>query len=193
MYAAACPTVGDMAMPADFKYRDVALKGRPQHGSWDSFSLRHPPMPPSRWAKIFSPFDALEGFDERLAEKEVQYETRAELSEEDTAALNAKLTLLRQLTRNSRLVRANPVTVTVLYFVPCTDEHHFACHMSSGRYESVRGTVLRLEPEALRLRLDPEAVPEHLRARPDRGELRILFRDLRDIRSEAGLFTTLQI
>lgn len=56
------PPVGFMQMPPDFKYADVYRKGRPVHGDWDAFSLKHPPMPVSRWAKIFSPFDALRGF-----------------------------------------------------------------------------------------------------------------------------------
>ena len=64
-------TIGSMPMPVGFKYKDIFLRGRPRHTKWDTFSLKHPPMPASRWAKIFSPFDALEGFDERIAEKEV--------------------------------------------------------------------------------------------------------------------------
>ncbi len=32
----------------------------------DSFYVKHPPMELSRRAKIFSPFDALKGFDEEL-------------------------------------------------------------------------------------------------------------------------------
>ena len=62
--------LGYMAMPADFRYRAVMLRGKPQHEKTDAFSIRHPPMPPGRWAKIFSPFDALKGFQEALAAKE---------------------------------------------------------------------------------------------------------------------------
>ena len=57
------PTVGSMAMPVNFKYEDALRKGRPIHEKWDEFWMKHPPMPASRWAKIFSPFDALAGFD----------------------------------------------------------------------------------------------------------------------------------
>lgn len=46
-------------IPPDFPYRDVLRKGRPKHAPMDPFSIRHPPMPLSRRAKIFSPFDAL--------------------------------------------------------------------------------------------------------------------------------------
>ena len=60
-------TLGEMAMPADFRYRTVMLRGKPQHEKTDAFSIRHPPMPPGRWAKIFSPFDALKGFHDAIA------------------------------------------------------------------------------------------------------------------------------
>ena len=62
--------LGAMSMPSDFKYRDVFLRGMPVHESRDRFLLKHPPMPASRWAKIFAPFDALRGFDEAIAFEE---------------------------------------------------------------------------------------------------------------------------
>ena len=55
MYAA----IGAMAMPLDFKYKRVLQRGRPKHEKYDEFYRKHPPMEPSRWAKIFAPFDAL--------------------------------------------------------------------------------------------------------------------------------------
>ena len=33
--------IGDMAMPADFKYKDVFLKGQPPHETFDPFRLRY--------------------------------------------------------------------------------------------------------------------------------------------------------
>ena len=42
-------------------------------------SIKHPPMSPSRWAKIFVPFDALDGFDERIKAKEEIYVERKAL------------------------------------------------------------------------------------------------------------------
>lgn len=55
-----------MEMPQGFRYRDTFLKGRPRHEGWDAFTIRHPPMPVSKWTKIFAPFDALRGFGELL-------------------------------------------------------------------------------------------------------------------------------
>ena len=81
MTAAVYPVVGFMQMPAGFRYKEVLRRGRPKHEKYDSFWIRHPPMPTSRWAKIFAPFDALYGFDDRIAGKEVLYCERKVLSE----------------------------------------------------------------------------------------------------------------
>ncbi|MBE5869949.1 MAG: hypothetical protein E7294_01620 [Lachnospiraceae bacterium] len=51
------------------RYRKVLQKGRPTHEKGDSFFVDHPPMPLSKRAKIFLPFDALKGFDEALRSK----------------------------------------------------------------------------------------------------------------------------
>ena len=61
-------------VPEGFRYRDVLLKGRPKHDKYDPFTLRHPPMPASRWAKIYVPFDALRGFKEAIEAKTIQHE-----------------------------------------------------------------------------------------------------------------------
>ena len=62
--------VGYMPMPAAFKYHDVYLHGRPRHQRYDRFWRKHPPMDHRQRAKIFAPFDALNGFDEAIAETE---------------------------------------------------------------------------------------------------------------------------
>ena len=52
-------------IPASGPYIRVLLRGRPVHTD-DDFSLRHPRMERSLRAKIFAPFDALEGFSDRI-------------------------------------------------------------------------------------------------------------------------------
>lgn len=47
------------------KYDHLLLRGRPSHVN-DAFSRRHPKMPLSRRAKLFMPFDALNGFSEAI-------------------------------------------------------------------------------------------------------------------------------
>ena len=44
------------------RYRKVYERGKPKHSPFDDFSIKHPAMDLSRRAKIFSPFDALKGF-----------------------------------------------------------------------------------------------------------------------------------
>ena len=65
--------IGMMAMPADFRYREVFLKGRPKHDRLDAFRIRHPQMDVGKRAKIFAPFDALSGLHERLAQAEEEH------------------------------------------------------------------------------------------------------------------------
>ncbi len=57
-------------MPSSFRYKDVFLKGKPQHNKTDSFSIKHPAMNLGRRAKIFNPFDALKGFSDELEKVE---------------------------------------------------------------------------------------------------------------------------
>ena len=63
------------AFPSSFRYGKVLAKGKPVHDKNDSFSVRHPAMDLTKRAKIFSPFDALKGFDEelRIAQKKAEY------------------------------------------------------------------------------------------------------------------------
>ena len=112
--------LGYMPMPANFRYREVALRGRPQHKGWDAFSIKHPPMPASRWAKIFSPFDALKGFSEAVAAKQEEYEPRRELLDEEKQDLDQKISALK--ISNSE----NLTMVQIEYYVPCTDPAHDA-------------------------------------------------------------------
>ena len=138
--------LGYMPMPADFRYREVALQGRPEHKGWDAFSIKHPPMPASRWAKIFSPFDALKGFSEAVSSKEVQYVSRIELDDDAEAELSRKLEILHNLTWNGRMARVNHVIVSVKYFVPWQDVNNLAFG-NAGLYETVTGMVLRVDTE----------------------------------------------
>ena len=125
-------------MPADFRYREVFFRGRPRHDRGDEFTLRHPVMDQGKRAKIFSPFDALRGFSEAVAAKDILYEDRPELSEDEQAEISRRLAILRDLTANSRLARANHVRVRVTRFVPCADPDSFSYGVR-GRREVVSG------------------------------------------------------
>lgn len=141
--------IGAMAMPANFQYRDVFIKGYPQHERFDSFRLKHPAMDYGRRAKIFSPFDALKGFSEAVAAKEVMYEFKRELGEEDMEELSRKLNILHNLTYNGRMARANRIIVTVTYFVPCADKDHEAFGYR-GQYVHLTGVCWKVDSEVTR-------------------------------------------
>ena len=134
-------------MPVDFRYREVFLKGKPQHERFDLFRIRHPSMDAGHRAKIFSPFDALKGFNEAVAAKDVLYENRIDLAPEDEEELSRRLTILHNLTFNSRMARANRVHVSVTYYEPCSDENHEAYGLR-GQYKIVTGICWNVDAEA---------------------------------------------
>ena len=128
------------------KYGGAYRRDRPRHDPYDEFSLRHPRMDLGQRAKIFSPFAALKGFEQAIEEKLELYEEKRELNEEEQERLERALALLRERTRSLRLVRADPVTVSVTYYVPCRDENHEAYGLR-GRYETLTGVVRKGDPE----------------------------------------------
>ena len=69
-------------------------------------------MDPGKWAKIFSPFDALAGFDEGIRAKEKIYCERRDLSEGEIEDLEQKFSLLHSLTSNFRIARDNLPMIT---------------------------------------------------------------------------------
>ena len=138
--------IGVMPMPVNFAYRDVFLKGKPRHDRLDTFRIRHPSMDAGHRAKIFSPFDALKGFNEAVAAKDVLYENRIDLAPEDEEELSRRLTILHNLTFNSRMARANSVHVSVTYYEPCSDENHEAYGLR-GQYKTVSGICWNVDAE----------------------------------------------
>ena len=52
------------------RYADIIDRERPRHHA-DDFSRRHPPMPLEERAKIFLPFAALKGYEQKVEEKEI--------------------------------------------------------------------------------------------------------------------------
>ncbi len=164
--------VGVMAMPADFRYREVFLKGKPQHDRWDPFRVRHPVMESGRRAKIFSPFDALRGFSEAVVSKDVIYEPRTELWD-DREELDRRLRILKELTRNRRMARANQAHVTVTHYTACTDKNSEA-YGERGLYRKSSGICRNVDPDITRSILIDEE--------------RISFENIRWIESADGLF-----
>lgn len=130
---------------AKSKYRRAFISARPQHERCDDFSIRHPKMQMSQRAKIFSPYSALRGFEERIDDTRMLYVEKRELNEEEQQKLNLALKRLRELTQNRCTAKEHPVTASVTFYVPCADENHEA-YGRRGTYETVSGTVGRVDP-----------------------------------------------
>lgn len=151
--------IGEMPMPADFKYRDVYLKGRPHHERFDDFSIRHPKMDTGKRAKIFAPFDALRGFNFAISRKDVRYENKPELSREEELELDRRLDRLHSLTYNSRLARINRPCITVSFFLPCNDSDHEAFNQQ-GKVKTITGVCQIVDSEITRtIRVDDTMIP----------------------------------
>lgn len=164
--------IGVMAMPTDFRYRDVFLRGKPQHDLYDAFRIRHPCMDTGKRAKIFSPFDALKGFSDAVVSKNVQYTDRTELTEEDRNKLNRQLRILKGLTFTSRMARANRVIISVTHYVSCLDENSEAYGLR-GQYQTLTGVCWNVDEHFHTILVD---------------RVRILFDDLIRIENHTGIF-----
>ena len=146
-------------LPIGFKYTAAFLAGRPQHTRFDNFSRKHPQMDRRKRAKIFAPFDALDGYSDSIDSKNVEYVERVELEEADRIELNRRLQILRALTYNSKLARANRVKVSVRYYKPCTDHNRFAWQML-GQYVTVTGICWKVDLDEMGVvKIDEAAIP----------------------------------
>ena len=150
--------IGYMPMPVNFEYRSLFLHGRPKHEKFDDFWRKHPPMDRTHRAKIFSAFDALAGFGDCIASKEVQYCDRRILSEGEREELDKKLSTLRQLTYNSKAAKRNRPQITVQYFSPCQDENSFA-YGTGGTYETISGSCRKVDDIYGTIIIDDQNIP----------------------------------
>ena len=113
------------------KYADILHMERPQSKE----SLRkHPRMTLQNRAKIFSPFAALRGYDEQLAEEKQRTErvTKRILTEEEMSDLADKL---MQVTKG--------MTITVRYFGEDTAHPEIP---AVGNYVTLTGRVESIDP-----------------------------------------------
>lgn len=140
-----------------FPYLNALLQGRPRH-VMDEFAFRHPPMERGKRAKIFSAFDALDGYGENIDSKNTVYTDRITPDESEMEELNRRLIILHGLTYNSRLAKAHRVTIAVRYYVPCTDEYSFSRGIR-GQYEDMTGVVRKVDMESQTLLVGRAAIP----------------------------------
>ena len=131
-------------LPAVARYGNIIFCNGPVHDG-DVFSRKHPRMSQQNRAKLFAPFAALVGFDERVHKKEINYVPKHELDADEEWELNHRLFKLHCLTANSRLALANRVCVSIEYFSVCTDEENDA-YLVKGQYKTITGMVLKVDP-----------------------------------------------
>ena len=133
-----------------FEYADIINRVRPVHRA-DRFSYKYPRMSNEKRAKIFAPFAALSGYDEALADKEIIYENKRALTDDEYFDLDCKIAAIYENCSNSILARENGVEVRILYFEPLADDE------LHGRYLEVSGLVtkIRLDKETITI-LDKE-------------------------------------
>ncbi len=137
-----------------FPYWNALAAGRPL-----ADSVRHPRMPIPHRAKIFQPFDALEGFSVSIAAMGKTYTDRVSLSETAQAELSEKIASLCRLTRNRNLARENCIDVRVTYFVPCTDPANPSFRIR-GSYQITEGICQKVDPdESCTLQVNDTYIP----------------------------------
>lgn len=123
-----------------FEYADIINRVRPIHKA-DRFSYKYPRMSNEKRAKIFAPFAALSGYDDALAEKEVIYDIKRVLTDDEYFDLDCKIATIYEKCSNSILARENGVEVRILYFEPLADDE------LHGRYLEVIGLVTKVRPD----------------------------------------------
>ncbi len=137
--------IDNVSVPLNFPYLNAFLQGEPQHFG-DEFSMKHPRMERGKRAKIFAPFDALDGYGDAVRSKNVVYVDKVELDESEKEELNRRLSILQNLTYNRRMAKKNRVIVSVTYYVPCSDENNFAFGIQ-GEYRKATGMVWRVDTD----------------------------------------------
>ena len=142
-------------------------------------SEKHPHMSMYDRAAQFSPFDALTGYSESIDETARTTDRRLELSDEDKAVLDGKLSELERLCAKARSARfygdedACFPKITVTYFVP-DKELHKRSRKTGGSFLKYTGTARTADTLQGFLVFENESGP-------DRPPFRIPLRDICDI------------
>ena len=145
-------------------------------------SEKHPHMSMYDRAAQFSPFDALTGYSESIDETARTTDRRLELSDEDKAVLDGKLSELERLCAKARSARfhgdaeASFPKITVTYFVP-DKELHRRSRKTGGSFLKYTGTARTADTLQGFLVFENESGP-------DRPPFRIPLRDICDISGE---------
>lgn len=124
--------------PGRQKYADIFLQPRPQHED-DWFGIRHPKMERGRRAKLFSAFDALDGYSASIARESLLYVPRRTLSEDQTAWIEERLHMLKGKCPNRRQARIQNIWVRLEIFVPRPEDPE------RGQYQWLEGPLVCID------------------------------------------------
>ena len=145
-------------------------------------SEKHPHMSMYDRAAQFSPFDALTGYSESIDETARTTDRRLELSDEEKAVLDGKLSELERLCAKARSARfygdegASFPKITVTYFVQDKELHRMS-RKTGGSFLKYTGTARTADTLQGFLVFENESGP-------DRPPFRIPLRDICDISGE---------
>ena len=148
-------------IPENFPYRETLLRGRPEHGD-DGFWEEHPRMEREKRAKLFAPFDALDGYGDAIRTKNTVYTEKVRLSPDQQEALNRRLVRLCEQFGRRRRIRdggGGLPWVRVTRYVPCSDRYNDA-YGRRGTYETAEGWLTAADPEVARtICVNGETIP----------------------------------
>ena len=133
------------------------------HPHW--VSPKHPQMSLYDRAAQFAPFAALTGYEDMIGEEARLVDNRIELSEEELAELNRKLSLI-----DEAISQGSKPEATITYFVPDPLK-------PGGVYETTTGKIRRVDPVSGKIQLDRKVTTAG-------SYMEIRIEDILDIREE---------
>lgn len=131
----------------DEKYRACFARGRPVHAG-DRFAREHPPMDPRRRAKLFMPFDALDGFGDAIAARQKITRPPPALTDEAKEELARRLLLLEKMLR-----AGERIMVTVVFFHPEPSAATTSDSGTRGVFRETSGMLTRVDSLSRSLRV----------------------------------------
>ena len=125
----------------DEKYVSCFIQGRPVHDG-DRFSKEHPCMQPGHRAKLFMPFDALDGYSDAIAQRQKITEPPPELTEEEKEELGRKFALLHEQWRSGE-----HLLISVIFFQRDPQAEALRGSGIRGTFRETGGMLTRIDPD----------------------------------------------
>ncbi len=127
-------------------YNDIINENRPQHNN-DAFAAKHPRMPVSDRAKIFSAFAALRTHEPTAKRRERLTVQKIELSPEDAQSVSDALVLIKE-----RLRLGEETCAAVTYFVPDAER------VGEGIYTTVKGAARKINEDMGYIKIEDKSI-----------------------------------